>query len=62
LSSAPPRSDPSAEHRIEPDPAAPDYGRRDPAAPTPAEGRVEDIELVVTEREMTGCRGRRDGG
>lgn len=38
---------------IEPDPNAPEYTPRDPAAPPVAKGRVHDIELVVSEREMT---------
>ena len=38
---------------IEPDPAAPEYTLHDPMAPPLAEGEVHDIELVITEREMT---------
>lgn len=37
----------------EPDPDAPAYELRDPAAPPVAEGEVHDIELVITEEEMT---------
>ena len=42
-----------ANAEIEPDPNAPEYLPRDPAAPDLAAGEIHDIELVVTEREMT---------
>jgi nitrite reductase (NO-forming) len=38
---------------IEPDPEAPEYVLRDPVAPDRAEGEVHEIELVISEREMT---------
>ncbi|HET9879117.1 MAG TPA: multicopper oxidase domain-containing protein [Candidatus Limnocylindria bacterium] len=44
---------PGANASIEPDPAAPEYTLHDPVAPPVAEGTVHDIELTVTEREMT---------
>lgn len=44
---------PGANASIEPDPEAPEYTVYDPAAPDLAEGDVHEIELVVTEREMT---------
>ena len=52
-----PASGPAAHQPIEPDPDAPEYVLRDPAAPPRAEGRVHDIELVVTERQMTVAEG-----
>ena len=42
-----------ANAEIEPDPEAPEYTLHDPAAPELAEGETHDIELVITEREMT---------
>jgi nitrite reductase (NO-forming) len=42
---------------LEPDPNAPAYVPFDPAAPPRAEGRVHDIELVVTEHKMTVAEG-----
>jgi nitrite reductase (NO-forming) len=54
---APAGSEPTAQAPIEPDPDAPEYVLHDPAAPPRAEGRVHDIELVVTEREMTVAEG-----
>ena len=45
--------EPAANAEIEPDPEAPEYTLRDPAAPALAEGSVHEIELVVSEREMT---------
>ena len=44
---------PGQNAEIEPDPDAPEYVLHDPAAPPLADGDVHDIELVVTEREMT---------
>ena len=44
---------PGQNAEIEPDPEAPEYVLHDPAAPPLADGDVHDIELVVTEREMT---------
>jgi nitrite reductase (NO-forming) len=44
---------PGENAKIEPDPEAPEYTLYDPAAPDLAEGEVHDIELVITEREMT---------
>ncbi len=44
---------PGANASIEPDPDAPEYTLHDPAAPDLADGDVHEIELVVTEREMT---------
>jgi nitrite reductase (NO-forming) len=44
---------PGANAEIEPDPDAPEYVLRDAAAPDLADGETHDIELVVTEREMT---------
>jgi nitrite reductase (NO-forming) len=44
---------PGENAQIEPDPNAPEYVLRDAAAPELAEGDVHDIELVITEREMT---------
>jgi nitrite reductase (NO-forming) len=38
---------------VEPDPDAPEYVLHDPAAPALPDGDVHEIELVVTEREMT---------
>ena len=38
---------------IQPDPDAPDPVRRDPVAPKVATGAVQNIEFVMTEREMT---------
>ncbi len=48
-----PSQAPGQNPTIEPDPNAPEYTPRDPAAPPVAEGRVHDIELVVSEHEMT---------
>ena len=45
--------EPGANAEIEPDPEAPEYVPRDATAPDLAEGDVHEIELVVTEREMT---------
>ena len=45
--------EPAAGAEIEPDPEAPEYVLRDPAAPDLAGGDVHEIELVVSEREMT---------
>jgi nitrite reductase (NO-forming) len=45
--------EPTANEQIEPDPDAPEYTLHDPAAPDLAEGEVHEIELVITEREMT---------
>jgi nitrite reductase (NO-forming) len=45
--------EPGANAEIEPDPEAPEYEPRDAAAPDLAEGEVHEIELVITEREMT---------
>jgi nitrite reductase (NO-forming) len=42
---------------VEPDPNAPAPVRRDPAAPDLLTGDVHDIELVMTEREMTVAKG-----
>jgi nitrite reductase (NO-forming) len=42
-----------ANAEIEPDPEAPEYVARDATAPDLPEGDVHEIELVVTEREMT---------
>ena len=44
---------PGAHASIEPDPSAPEYTLHDPAAPPLADGTVHDIELTVSEREMT---------
>ncbi|HET9417298.1 MAG TPA: multicopper oxidase domain-containing protein [Candidatus Limnocylindria bacterium] len=44
---------PGANAEIEPDPEAPEYVLRDATAPDLAEGETHDIELVITEREMT---------
>jgi nitrite reductase (NO-forming) len=44
---------PGANASIEPDPNAPEYEVRDPAAPGLAAGDVHDIELVISEHEMT---------
>jgi len=38
---------------IEPDPDAPAYDLRDPAAPTLADGTAHDIELYIVEQQMT---------
>jgi nitrite reductase (NO-forming) len=45
--------EPAAGAEVEPDPDAPEYVLRDPAAPDLPGGDVHEIELVVTEREMT---------
>jgi nitrite reductase (NO-forming) len=45
--------EPGANAEIEPDPDAPEYVPRDATAPELATGDVHDIELVITEREMT---------
>ena len=45
--------EPAANASIEPDPNAPEYALHDPAAPPLATGRVHDLELTITEREMT---------
>jgi nitrite reductase (NO-forming) len=45
--------EPGANASIEPDPEAPEYTLHDPAAPSLARGRVHDLELTITEREMT---------
>jgi nitrite reductase (NO-forming) len=44
---------PGQNAEVEPDPEAPEYALHDPAAPPLREGDVHDIELVVSEREMT---------
>lgn len=44
---------PGENAEIQPDPDAPEYALHDPVAPALADGDVHDIELVVTEREMT---------
>ena len=44
---------PGANASIEPDPEAPEYTLHDPAAPPLADGEMHEIELVITEREMT---------
>ena len=38
---------------VEANPEAPEYVLRDPAAPPRAEGDVHEVELVMSEREMT---------
>ncbi|HET6744998.1 MAG TPA: multicopper oxidase domain-containing protein [Candidatus Limnocylindria bacterium] len=48
-----PSQEPGANASIEPDPEAPEYTLHDPAAPPLATGRVHDLELTITEREMT---------
>jgi len=45
--------EPGQNAEVEPDPDAPEYALHDPAAPPLLEGDVHDIELVITEREMT---------
>ena len=45
--------EPGANAEIEPDPEAPEYVPREATAPDLAEGDVHEIELVVSEREMT---------
>ncbi len=45
--------DPAENASIEPDPEAPEYALHDPAAPPVAQGTVHDLELTITEREMT---------
>jgi nitrite reductase (NO-forming) len=45
--------EPAANASIEPDPDAPEYTVHDPAAPSLARGRTHDLELTITEREMT---------
>jgi nitrite reductase (NO-forming) len=42
---------------IEPNPEAPEYVLRDPAAPELAGGEVHEIELIMTERQMTVAEG-----
>jgi nitrite reductase (NO-forming) len=42
---------------VEPNPEAPEYVLRDPAAPARAEGELHEIELVMTERQMTVAEG-----
>ncbi|MCI0346626.1 MAG: multicopper oxidase domain-containing protein, partial [Chloroflexi bacterium] len=42
---------------VEPDPNAPPYQPRDPAAPERLSGTVHDIDLVIEEREMTVAEG-----
>jgi len=49
--------EPAAHQPIEPDPSAPAYELFDPATPPRAEGGVQEIELVVTERQMTVAEG-----
>jgi len=49
--------EPGANASIEPDPEAPEYTLHDPAAPPRASGRVHDLELSITEREMTVAAG-----
>src|SRR5690606_13339809 len=44
---------PPGDTEVEPDPDAPEYALHDPEAPPIAEGETHEIELVVTEREMT---------
>ena len=48
-----PSQAPGENPTIEPDPNAPAYTPRDPAAPPVADGRIHDLELIVKEREMT---------
>ena len=48
---------PAANAEIEPDPNAPEYVTRDAAAPDLPEGEVHEIELVVSEHEMTVAAG-----
>jgi nitrite reductase (NO-forming) len=45
--------EPAANASIEPDPDAPEYTLRDPAAPAVAKGRFHDLVLTISEREMT---------
>lgn len=45
--------EPGQNAEVEPDPDAPEYALHDPVAPPLLEGDVHDIELVITEREMT---------
>jgi len=52
-----PEGEPAAHGPIEPDPNAAEYELFDPVAPPRAEGGVQEIELVVTEREMTVAEG-----
>ena len=42
---------------VEPNPDAPEYVLRDPTAPAVAEGELHEIELVMTERQMTVAEG-----
>lgn len=49
--------EPAAHQPIEPDPSAPAYELFDPVTPPRAEGGVQEIELVVTERQMTVAEG-----
>jgi nitrite reductase (NO-forming) len=42
---------------VEANPEAPDYVLRDPTAPARAEGETHEIELVMTERQMTVAEG-----
>ncbi len=42
---------------VQPDPKAPPYTPRDPAAPAPLAGTMHDIDLVIQEREMTVAEG-----
>jgi nitrite reductase (NO-forming) len=44
---------PAAAASIEPDPDAPEYTPRDATAPELAEGTVHELELVISEHEMT---------
>ncbi len=44
---------PGQNAEVEPDPDAPEYVLHDPAAPPIMEGDTHEIELVITEREMT---------
>ena len=46
-------NDAPANAAIEPDPEAPEYVPRDPSAPTLEGGELHEIELVVSEHEMT---------
>ena len=64
--SAPPDAAPSSDHAhptheasapVEANPEAPEYVLRDPAAPPRAEGEVHEVELVMTERQMTVAAG-----
>jgi nitrite reductase (NO-forming) len=45
--------EPRANASIEPDPEAPEYTLHDPVAPSVADGEVHELELTISEREMT---------